>query len=289
MASTAVKREMFEAVKERIRNSVAILASDRGTNQFSGTFVALSGDVFLATASHCLSDIGDWDSLRLATVKSGPPGIAAKGFHRALVETRSADQIPREDVALIRIPPEMTARLRVTPIAWADCSSAALRPGALVAILGFPWKMVSVLSNSPVILKPGPFLYVANVSSQKPDPDCDALKTPLDERVDVFIGYDPGDIASSPDGTPLPEVPPHGLSGAGVFVVPGLEESSLWTLAEMKLGAIQSSFVVGAKLLRAKRIELLGRLLRALHPDTRANPPNNPIETDAKSGRGSSG
>ncbi|MBI1813652.1 MAG: trypsin-like peptidase domain-containing protein [Deltaproteobacteria bacterium] len=289
MASSAVKQEMFEAVKERIRDSVAILASDQGTNQFSGTFVEFSGDLFLATASHCLSDIRDWDTLRLATAQAGPPGIAAKGFHRALVEPRSADEIPREDVAVIRVPGDMAARLRVTPVPWAECSSADLRPGALVAILGFPWRMVSVLSDSPVILKPGPFLYVANVSSRKPHPDRDALKTPVDETVDVFIGYDPKDIASSSDGAPLPEVPPCGLSGAGVFVVPRLEESSLWTLGNMKLGAIQSSFAGGSKLLRAKRIELLGALLRALHRGTGGSSPNNPIETDAKSGRGSSG
>ena len=48
---------------------------------------------------------------------------------------------------------------------------------------------------------------------------------------------------------------PAGMSGSGVFVVPGLGEDGIWSLEQLRLAAIQRSFFDRSRLIRATRME----------------------------------
>jgi hypothetical protein len=260
MATVAEKAHLTTAVAERVKRSIAILASDHAQNQFSGVFVCYEGRVVLVTASHCLADVGDAKTLKIATYGHMSGGVPIGDLASVRVRMESSDPAPREDIAAFAIPGSLVEELGVVPVGQEDCSSRDLNPGRLVVLPGFPSELLTVVSSSPVAVRPTPFIFFSNVAKRSPDPE--ELTTPFDPQVDVFVEYSPERLRRSEDEVRMRSIHPRGFSGAGLFSVPGLADGKLWSPSGVKLAAVQSSYLPVSGLLRAKRIDLLPHLMR---------------------------
>lgn len=255
-----IKKHLLAAIKDFVLTRNGVIISDGGANQFSCVFATVNNRFFAITASHCLNDIQNRDSILIGTFNNQSPGvkITPKNIYSNAVDV--TDDIPKIDIGVIELNNKQAEELKVDWFKEDDLTSNFTGTGAFVCLAGFP---THLFSNSKVgsqhTFFPRPFIYLSQISDRIPPSE--NLKISSDPSVDIYIEYSPINIIEGSINEKADILKPQGLSGCGILIIPLSINGHIWTPSNTKLAGIQSSYIKKSKLLRAKRIEHLYALL----------------------------
>src|SRR5882672_5610948 len=216
--ATGIPDDVRAKIADRVIASCGMLVSDDGRNQFSCVFVK-SGDAFVAiTAGHGLAAVQDWNSLHLVAPNTIGMAVAPIHVSRGWVDTERDRSFPNLDLGFIQIEPSVANKLRVS---WFDRGSATgerLRTRSIIAVLGMPSVLLSVIDGRPRWIVGTPALIVSQVSERRPD--ASTLSNPPNEHVDIWLEYPKDEIVDGTTRAPIRRLHPGGISGGGAFRIP---------------------------------------------------------------------
>lgn len=221
----------------------------------SGTFVEAFDRRFVATARHLIDP------------ENAPPGSPLRIFSRRSPKSTTDAKVRRfiwrddADVAVIELDREFANSINATWINVADLSSSAIHAGAFAVLCGFPAQfMKSGQGGNRVAI---PFGYGTNVTRRDiTDPSAIAVEGILDPARDIILEFDPNNSKNAKTQSPVPPFEPHGISGAGIFVVEGFDDGKPW-FPRTQLAGIQHGYYRRERKFRGTRIEAIVALLNA--------------------------
>lgn len=259
-----VNTAQFEAVSQNlVSHSLAYIAD--GENA-SGTFVAIGGREFIATAAHTISPsrpslklIGDG----IHPVERNDIKIVAAGRARGA----------NPDVGYIEIAAGTASQLGRSPIELDRiCDSGPGQAGRIAFLYGNPFALVERFVNHKAkqrIIGIHSFTYPNATLAYDEWPTVPRDAEAPRKSVDLFIPYDVTEdmIVDRGHGTRLPN--PRGASGGGIWQGIGPINDGLWHAEKIKLIAIQSNWDEERKYIRGVQIKHWLRLVEEDYPDLR--------------------
>jgi len=257
MSAPALTKPYWEAVHSAAARVIGVLfrPSSRRENQFSAVLIRYGSRRFIATAQHCVEHLGDKEPLLLSTPTAprGTPVDWVARYHFPQVRGRDAD------AAILEVTRKWADARNAD---WADADEAGSRNARArrrVLLVGFPLEKTR---RSPDKVVAGAFAVVTEVAAFPRGKQSDGPK--MDPRVDVFLQFPEGRFRDQ-HGSKVLGMDPRGMSGCPVFLVPGIPKSGIWA-PRLRLVAIQSGWIKGWGLLRAKRIEYVVKLIQGVQP-----------------------
>lgn len=254
---TAQQREQVVAVGLAAGRFAAMLGilQGRSLETFSGVMLRFRGRFVVATARHCVEKVGRGNIKGLRLLPHG----SLFAHDAPKVRRFIYPEDPAIDVALVELDPTFAQSLHCD---WVDehrLRSHGVRFGQPVLVHGYPWQLATIACEYPVGLRATPIVY-SSVTVRPPDVRLTVDAAPIDPEVDFFLPFDRERLDG---GKPLST--PHGMSGAGIWVVPEDRESEVWSPDCALLMGIQSSYIPRRRLMRAKRIDFILSLLEQSH------------------------
>lgn len=258
----AVNTVQFDAISaDMVKHSLAYIAD--GENA-SGTFVAIGGREFIATAAH--------------TVPPSRPSLVliGQGLHpvkRDDIKIVAAGRMKggTPDVGYIEIEPGTTKQLGREPIGVDRlCDAGPGRSGRIAFLYGCPYALIRKGVNHKLqqaIIGIHSFTYPNSVLAVDEWPTVQRNAETPKRAVDLFIPYDVTEemIVSHRFGNRLPD--PKGASGGGIWQGTGPVKGGVWHVGKVKLIAIQSSWDEKRKYVRGIQIKHWIRLIERDYPD----------------------
>lgn len=219
----------------------------------SGTFVQAGGRIFVATAKHLFQDIqGD----ELIALYWGEDDQRARAYRKEI----ACDDVL--DLAVIPTPDDMPPC--GLPLGNLDLECPCT-PNDLFVVSGVPGEEFSTDDDARTVIVGHWSLGLVGLPEEAWPSRIENLSS---NEVDMLMNYTER-FALDAEGEPMRQIAPFGLSGGGVWSVPG-QTGGVWSPTTAKLVSVQWGVETDKwRYLRAPRIKHWLRLLASAYPDIR--------------------
>jgi hypothetical protein len=251
------ERHAFSAVSGPVaKQHTCFIAKNGGKPEplGSGTFVQVGDRIYVATAKHLFKDIAPHELIAL---------YWGEEDHRAGAYRKVIACDEHLDLAVIPTPDDMPQC--GVPLGNLDLASPCT-PDDFFVVSGIPGeKFVINEATKTVMVGHWSLGLIGLPGSAWPS----SIERPSSNDVDMLFNYTER-FALDASGEPMRQIAPFGLSGGGVWSVPGRTDG-VWSPTAAKLVAVQWGVESSKwKYLRATRIKHWLRLLASAFPETRS-------------------
>lgn len=206
------------------RHTVAVWQKCPGNETYIGsaTCIQIADRLFISTAAHNFEDIPNGGTVTLYSVTSGTP-VSLQVIDQNHGEYGAEGTL---DVAWMEIDPQSAAEEKVAGVSLdvVDSYHNTDIENGTYAILGFSPDFRRLGAN-PANTNSIPLVF----GYLKPSKDTD----PADDRLLLHL---PKEVVKNQSFLPMSK--PGGLSGGGIWSVPLLDDSPIWSLAKYRLAAM---------------------------------------------------
>jgi hypothetical protein len=237
--------------------SVALLLTPQEGGLYIGSAAAieLCGSYFLATAAHNLEGISTREQVRAL------PGGRRLDRPLYILEWNSLSHVASGelDVAWLEVETISAGASSISFITAASLLCGATHQESTVfPVHGFPEACI----DRGDVFEGMPLLCGTSVFSFSIPPSASALA--FQDHVDLLLEWPPSDLRDSEVEVPHPS----GVSGGGVWLLPGYIENPTWTHRDLRLVALNRAWRRESRQLVTTRIEHWLKLLRQDKPYT---------------------